>query len=93
MSSFDKGNTADIVNSLNLILFFIAFALFELLKRKACKQIYNVKTMNWLQPLITVLIQLPTITIFWIIPTIISSFKMLNDNIITKVTSKRSLKS
>lgn len=38
-------------------------------------------------------LQIPVVLIFALIPMIVASFNMLNDDITTKVTSKRSLKS
>ena len=93
-SSLDgNGDAFFIFNNLSTAILFIVLGLFEILKKRASRTLYQIETLNCFYAVQNILLQIPIVLIFGFAPMIMASYSMLNDDIIFKVTTKKSLNS
>lgn len=88
-SSLDDGNLFYYFNNASTILMFGLFMLFELLKRRASKELYGIEDYKFHHLIEAPLLQIPAILTFGLVPLIVASYNMLTDNITFTVAQKR----
>lgn len=91
-STLDADGQAFIIfNNINTVILLIVLGLYEILKKRASRQLYQIETLNYLYAVQTPLLQIPVVLLFGFGPIMYASYTLLTDNITFKVTVKRSL--
>lgn len=87
-SDLDDGSTFFIFSNLNTLILLIGFAIYEVFKRRAAKNLYKSETLPLVYALQTPLLQLPAAILFGFFPMISASFSLLRDKVTFAVTPK-----
>jgi hypothetical protein len=85
------GRAFFIFNNANTVILLIVLGLFELLKTRASRQLYQIETMGIFYALQNPILQLPVVIVFGFGPMVWASYSLLTDRIIFNVTQKKSL--
>lgn len=85
------GKTFYIFNNVNTVILLIVLGLFEILKTRASRQLYQIETMSIFYALQNPILQIPVVLVFGFGPMVWASYSLLTDRIIFNVTQKKSL--